>query len=67
MGYFRCWGPSCDEMPRSRMHRLVIAVLALAMLPGLFGATWATPTAGAYSREGLPIEQLDVPSPCDGP
>jgi diacylglycerol O-acyltransferase / trehalose O-mycolyltransferase len=48
------------------MRRLAVAVVALATLFGLVGVASATPTAGAYSREGLPIEQLDVPSPAMG-
>jgi diacylglycerol O-acyltransferase/trehalose O-mycolyltransferase len=48
------------------MRRMLIALFALVLLPGLFGAAFGTPTAGAYSREGLPVEQLNVPSPSMG-
>ena len=47
-------------------RRLVVAALIVAMLPALLGGLGLTPTAAAYSREGLPIEQLDVPSPSMG-
>jgi diacylglycerol O-acyltransferase/trehalose O-mycolyltransferase len=53
------------EKPRGT-RRLVAALLAVVMLPGFFGVTFSTPTAGAYSREGLPVEQLNVPSPSMG-
>ena len=36
------------------------------MLPGLIGVAGGTATAGAFSRPGLPVEYLDVPSPAMG-
>ena len=42
------------------------AVLLAALLPVLAAMAIETPTAAAYSREGLPVESLDVPSPSMG-
>lgn len=47
-------------------RRLGVAAVASAALPGLIGLTAATPTAGAFSRPGLPVEYLMVPSPSMG-
>jgi diacylglycerol O-acyltransferase / trehalose O-mycolyltransferase len=47
-------------------RRALVALLTTLMLPGLIGVVAPMPTAGAYSREGLPVEQLDVPSPSMG-
>src|SRR6202790_872775 len=44
-------------------RRLAIAALVAVVLPSLFGVTGQSATAGAFSRKGLPVEQLDVPSP----
>ena len=41
------------------------AVVSAALLP-LAGIVIQAPTAAAYSREGLPVEYLDVPSPSMG-
>jgi diacylglycerol O-acyltransferase/trehalose O-mycolyltransferase len=43
-------------------RRLVVAAAAAAMLPGLVGVVGNTATAGAFSRPGLPVEYLEVPS-----
>jgi diacylglycerol O-acyltransferase/trehalose O-mycolyltransferase len=43
-------------------RRLTIAVMAAAVLPGLVGVVGGSATAGAFSRPGLPVEYLDVPS-----
>ena len=43
------------------MSRLAAAAATALLLP--LGLPAATPTAGAFSREGLPIEILEVPSP----
>jgi diacylglycerol O-acyltransferase / trehalose O-mycolyltransferase len=51
---------------RAWTRRLAVSALVVAMLPGLLGTAGLTPTAAAYSREGLPVEQLDVPSPSMG-
>jgi len=47
--------------PTARAHRLAAAISAALLLPGL--ATIAAPSAGAFSRAGLPIEIFYVPSP----
>ncbi|HNM82982.1 MAG: alpha/beta hydrolase family protein [Mycobacterium sp.] len=42
---------------------LTVAAIAAATLPGFVGAVGnITPTAEAFSRPGLPVEYLDVPS-----
>ena len=43
-------------------RRLTIAAMAAAVLPGLVGVVGGSATAGAFSRPGLPVEYLDVPS-----
>jgi diacylglycerol O-acyltransferase/trehalose O-mycolyltransferase len=40
--------------------------MAFVALPGLIGLTGQTATAGAFSRPGLPVEYLQVPSPSMG-
>jgi len=47
-------------------HRLAVAAVAAAVLPGLIGVAGGSATAGAFSRPGLPVEYLDVPSPSMG-
>jgi diacylglycerol O-acyltransferase / trehalose O-mycolyltransferase len=47
-------------------RRWVVAALTAVLLPGLVGVSGLSATAAAYSRDGLPIEQLDVPSPSMG-
>jgi diacylglycerol O-acyltransferase / trehalose O-mycolyltransferase len=47
-------------------RRLTITALVAAVLPGLTGLVGGQATAGAWSREGLPIEYLMVPSPSMG-
>jgi len=47
-------------------RRLTVAAVAAAALPGLLGVAGETATAGAFSRPGLPVEYLDVPSPSMG-
>jgi diacylglycerol O-acyltransferase / trehalose O-mycolyltransferase len=49
-------------MPR----RLAIAALGAALLTGLIGAVGGTATAGAFSKPGLPVETLQIPSPSMG-
>src|SRR6201984_3224566 len=46
-------------MPR----RLAIATIGAALLSGLVSAVGGTATAGAFSKPGLPVEYLEVPSP----
>jgi diacylglycerol O-acyltransferase / trehalose O-mycolyltransferase len=43
-------------------RRLTVAALAAAVLPGLVSAVGGSATAGAFSRPGLPVEYLMVPS-----
>src|ERR1700758_2791374 len=51
------------------LRRLCSVLAALLLLPGLSilgdGST-LTPKAAAFSRAGLPVEYLDVPSPSMG-
>jgi diacylglycerol O-acyltransferase/trehalose O-mycolyltransferase len=43
-----------------------VSALVVATMAGLVGGLGLVPTAAAYSREGLPIELLSVPSPSMG-
>src|SRR5262249_40488250 len=45
-------------MPR----RLVVGAVGAALLSGLIGVVGGAATAGAFSRPGLPVEYLQVPS-----
>ncbi|MCV7046149.1 esterase family protein [Mycobacterium frederiksbergense] len=47
---------------RGVARRVVVATAAVAVLPGLVSAVGGSATAGAFSRPGLPVEYLDVPS-----
>ena len=47
---------------RTWSRRLAVAAVAAAALPGLISLAGATPTAEAFSRPGLPVEYLQVPS-----
>ena len=48
---------------RRSLRGLAVAAVAAATLPGFAGAVGhITPTAEAFSRPGLPVEYLDVPS-----
>jgi diacylglycerol O-acyltransferase / trehalose O-mycolyltransferase len=49
---------AATQMPR----RLVLGAVGAALVPGLLGVVGTTATAGAFSRPGLPVEYLDVPS-----
>lgn len=59
-------GIHVQDRSRRMRRRLVTAAAAVAVTLGLIGVGDIAPTANAYSREGLPIEQLDVPSPSMG-
>ena len=48
------------------VRRLAVAALAAVMLAGLIGQPGGTATAWAFSRPGLPVESLMVPSPSMG-
>src|ERR1700720_1158620 len=43
-------------------RRLAIATIGAALLAGLVGVVGGSATAGAFSRKGLPVEYLQVPS-----
>ncbi|MCV7298583.1 esterase family protein [Mycobacterium barrassiae] len=47
-------------------RRIVVAAVAAVLLPGVLGLTGQSATAGAFSRPGLPVEYLMVPSPSMG-
>ncbi len=47
---------------RSTPRRLVVGAAGAALLPGLIGVAGGSATAGAFSRPGLPVEYLQVPS-----
>jgi diacylglycerol O-acyltransferase / trehalose O-mycolyltransferase len=50
------------KLPR----RLAVAAVGAALLSGLVGAGGGPATAGAFSKPGLPVEYLEVPSPSMG-
>src|SRR5262249_35696368 len=50
------------RMPR----RLVVGAVGAALLSGLIGVVGGPATAGAFSRPGLPVEYLQVPSAAMG-
>jgi diacylglycerol O-acyltransferase/trehalose O-mycolyltransferase len=51
---------------RASLRRLTVAAVAAAALPGLIGIAGGAATAGAFSRPGLPVEYINVPSPSMG-
>jgi len=51
-----------SEKIRGWARRLTIATISAAALPGLIGLVGGGATAGAFSRPGLPVEYLQVPS-----
>ena len=53
---------AAGSLPR----RLAIATVGAAMLAGLVGAIGGSATVGAFSKKGLPVETLNVPSPSMG-
>ena len=55
------------NLRHASVRRLAIAALmAAVLLLCLTAVAGLSPTAGAFSRDGLPVEQLDVPSPSMG-
>ena len=44
------------------MRRVAASALVAAALPGVIGFAGESATAGAFSRPGLPVEYLMVPS-----
>jgi diacylglycerol O-acyltransferase / trehalose O-mycolyltransferase len=55
-----------EEKLRTWLRRLAVAAAAVALLPGVVALAGGTPAASAFSRPGLPVEYLDVPSPSMG-
>jgi diacylglycerol O-acyltransferase / trehalose O-mycolyltransferase len=55
-----------DKLRGKWARRLGVIAMASVALPGLIGLTGQTATAGAFSRPGLPVEYLQVPSPSMG-
>src|ERR1700712_3842668 len=51
---------------KASLRRLTVAAVAAAALPGLIGIAGGAATAGAFSRPGLPVEYLNIPSPAMG-
>lgn len=51
---------------RAGARRLALVTAVALVVWGIATFTGRQPTAAAYSRDGLPIEQLDVPSPSMG-
>ena len=51
---------------RAVRRRVAVVAVAVAVLPGLIGVAGGSATAGAYSRPGLPVEDLMVPSAAMG-
>ncbi|WP_102145209.1 esterase family protein [Mycobacterium hubeiense] len=47
-------------------RRLLVAAMVAALLPGLIGFAGGSATAGAWSKPGMPVEYLDVPSAAMG-
>src|ERR1700747_3066489 len=65
MSYFeevRKLRDAATRLPR----RLAIAAIGAALLSGLVAAVGGSATAGAFSKPGLPVEYLQVPSPSMG-
>ena len=55
-----------DKIRGHWARRFAVAALAAAVLPGVVGLVGGSATAGAFSRPGLPVEYLQVPSPSMG-
>ena len=55
-----------SEKIRAWGRRLLVGAAAAITLPGLVGLAGGAPTAGAFSRPGLPVEYLQVPSAAMG-
>jgi len=53
---------TASHLPR----RLAIAITGAALLSGLIGAVGGSATVGAFSKKGLPVEYLSVPSAAMG-
>ena len=55
-----------EGRPVRRARALMIAAIVAALLPGLALISVGAPDARAFSRPGLPVEYLQVPSPSMG-
>jgi diacylglycerol O-acyltransferase/trehalose O-mycolyltransferase len=55
-----------DKIRGHWARRFAVAAIAAALLPGIVGLAGESATAGAFSRPGLPVEYLTVPSPSMG-
>jgi len=55
-----------EKLSRRWARRLGVATMVAMTLPGLIGVVGQSATASAFSRPGLPVEYLDVPSPSMG-
>lgn len=55
-----------QKMRGATARLAAVAAVAAAILPGLIGVTGGSAIAGAFSRPGLPVEYLQVPSPAMG-
>jgi diacylglycerol O-acyltransferase/trehalose O-mycolyltransferase len=55
-----------DKIRGHWARRFAVAAIAAAVLPGVVGLAGGSGTAGAFSRPGLPVEYLMVPSPSMG-
>lgn len=53
---------SCMTFVDKVLRRVTVAAGVVAVLPGLIGVAGGSASAGAYSRAGLPVEYLEVPS-----
>jgi diacylglycerol O-acyltransferase/trehalose O-mycolyltransferase len=52
-----------DKIRGHWARRIAVAAVTAAVLPGVVGLVGESATAGAFSRPGLPVEYLMVPSP----
>ena len=55
-----------DKIRSHWARRFAVATITAALLPGVIGLAGGSATAGAFSRPGLPVEYLMVPSPSMG-
>ncbi|MEV3901045.1 alpha/beta hydrolase family protein [Mycobacterium sp. NPDC050551] len=55
-----------DKFRNRWARRFAVTAAVAALLPGLIGFTGGSAIAGAFSRPGLPVEYLMVPSPSMG-
>jgi diacylglycerol O-acyltransferase/trehalose O-mycolyltransferase len=59
-------GGKLGRRAKTRLRRLAVAAVTAAAIPGLIGFAGQAAPANAFSREGLPVEYLMVPSPSMG-